>query len=79
MPKDTFYNLENHKREKILDATNEQFTKYRYSEASINRIVKASWISRGSFYQYFEDKEDLYDYLIDQIREEKRELIQSLC
>ncbi len=40
-----------------------------YAEASINRIVQTSRIPRGSFYQYFEDKNDLFLTLIDEIRD----------
>ena len=38
-----------------------------YEKASINQIIKEADISRGSFYQYFEDKDDLYFFLIDTV------------
>ncbi|RKD32973.1 TetR/AcrR family transcriptional regulator [Thermohalobacter berrensis] len=65
MPKNTFFNLPEDKREKILDSAIDEFAKYSYHKASINRIVKKSGIAKGSFYQYFEDKKDLYKYIID--------------
>lgn len=37
----------------------------------MNRIVEQSKIAKGSFYQYFEDKKDLYFYLIDTIYKKK--------
>ena len=40
------------------------FRKRKLKEASINRIVHDADISRGSFYTYFEDKQDLLKWLI---------------
>ncbi|MER2064516.1 MAG: TetR/AcrR family transcriptional regulator, partial [Alkalibacterium sp.] len=45
------------------------------NEASISNIVKNSKISRGSFYQYFEDKKDLYFFLIGKFRYNYRSLM----
>jgi AcrR family transcriptional regulator len=39
-----------------------------FSEASINQIVRRAGIPRGSFYQYFEDKNDLFICLMEQVR-----------
>lgn len=75
VPKDTFNNLSEDKKKRIFDAAVEEFSKKRFSEASINQIVKGAEISRGSFYQYFKDKEDLYLYVLMQIGREKLDLI----
>jgi AcrR family transcriptional regulator len=40
-----------------------------FDEASINRIVRSAGISRGSFYQYFENKQDMLDYLLSDYRQ----------
>jgi len=71
MPKETFFNLPVYKQETILKAAVQEFSESRYSEASINKIVKASSISRGSFYQYFLDKGDVFDYIVEGIRRDK--------
>lgn len=65
MPKQTFLNLPEDKRLWILDCAVDEFAEHGYSSASISRIVAAAKIAKGSFYQYFEDKEDLYGYVID--------------
>lgn len=65
MPKNTFFNLSHEKREKIIECSKYEFSKYGFYNSSINRIIKECHISRGSFYQYFEDKEDLYIYLLN--------------
>ena len=60
MPKQTFYKLPREKQERILAAAKREFTQVRYSDASINQIIRDAGIPRGSFYQYFEDKKDLF-------------------
>lgn len=71
MPKQTFFNLPKEKREKILQEVMVEFRDHSYDLASINRIVERSGISKGSFYQYFEDKEDVYFYLLQIIGKQK--------
>ena len=70
MPKQTFYRLPQEKQERILAAAKKEFTHARYDEASINQIVRESGISRGSFYQYFEDKQDIFLYFLKDYRKE---------
>lgn len=67
MPKKTFHNLTSDKQDKILDAAKVEFSKHPYNEVSINIIIKNAGIPRGSFYQYFTDKDDLYTYLFDEL------------
>ena len=65
MPTDTFFRLPEEKRERILAAAREEFSGIKYADVSINRIIHAAEIPRGSFYQYFAGKDDLFRYLID--------------
>ena len=69
MPTATFFNLPEEKRNRIFNAAVEEFAGFRFSDASINRIVKAAGIPRGSFYQYFDGKEDLYLHILEKIGE----------
>lgn len=64
MPKETFFNLPRDKRNLIISAAIEEFSKADYNTASINQICKKSNIPKGSFYQYFTDKLDLYVYIM---------------
>lgn len=64
MIKQTFYNLPDAKRQRIIDAVVDEFANTESDKVSINRIVQAANISRGSFYQYFDDKLDLVEVLI---------------
>lgn len=61
--KKTFYNLPEEKRHRIIDAIMKEFSSATTEKVSINRIIKTANISRGSFYQYFDDKVDLVEVL----------------
>jgi len=65
MPKPTFLNLPEAKRAAFLEAAIEEFAGRDYESASISHIVAQLGIAKGSVYQYFTDKRDLYLYLID--------------
>ena len=67
MPSATFFRLPEEKRQRLIDACWEELTQVRFADVSINRIIAAARIPRGSFYQYFEDKEDLIRYLLEDI------------
>ena len=77
MPKETFNNLSKAKKIKVFKAAVQEFSTKRFTEASINQIVKTAGISRGSFYQYFNDKEDIFLYVYTEILKEKQEILQS--
>jgi AcrR family transcriptional regulator len=72
MPKLTFFNLPEEKRRLILDLAIEEFADRDYNSASISNIVARAGIAKGSLYQYFEDKRDLYLYLLQLAAEEKK-------
>ena len=75
MPKPTFFNLSEEKRKRIFNAAVKEFASRRFSEASINKIVKEAKIPWGSYYQYFDDKEDLYRYVYTEILRKKRDIV----
>ena len=78
MPKSTFYNLDKEKREKIEKALKNEFTKHTFEKASISNIIEEAKIPRGSFYQYFEDKEDALKYIIEDFVNHEKEKIKEL-
>ncbi|MGE7887596.1 TetR/AcrR family transcriptional regulator [Bacillus cereus] len=65
MPKQTFFNLEREKKEVLIQAAMKEFSRVPLFEASISNIIKDAGIPRGSFYQYFEDKEDVFFFLLN--------------
>ena len=68
MCSETFLRLPEEKRGRFLEAAWEEFTRVKFADASINQIVRRAGIPRGSFYQYFSDKEDLFYYLLGDIQ-----------
>lgn len=64
MPKDTFFNLAEPKRTHIADVALQEFSERSYAAASISRIVAQAGIAKGSFYQYFDNKLDLFRWLL---------------
>ena len=77
MPKQTFFNLPEEKREKIFNAAVDEFAEYGLENASTNRIVKNSGIAKGSFYQYFEDKQDVFMHMINVIEQKEMEFFRD--
>ncbi len=77
MPKQTFLNLPEEKRKKIVNAAVDEFAQYGLENASTNRIVENSGISKGSFYQYFEDKQDVFEHLLFIIEQEKMDFFKD--
>ena len=77
MPKETFFNLPKEKKEKITNAILKEFSRENFNKASISNIIKEAKIPRGSFYQYFEDKEDAIKYIIESFVENEQKELQS--
>ena len=71
MPKETFFNLPSDKRKSIEEVAILEFSTYGFDKASINRITKLCGIAKGSFYQYFENKKDVFFHTLDLIKERK--------
>lgn len=65
MVKQTFINLSNEKQERVLNAAKKEFSRASLNEASVANIIKDAGIPRGSFYQYFNDLEDIFYYILD--------------
>lgn len=77
MPKPTFLNLPEEKRNAFLEIALEEFANNDYNSASISKIVEKAGIAKGSVYQYFEDKQDLFLYLLDHANREMMGVIQQ--
>lgn len=78
MPTDTFFGLSDEKRQKIIEAGKKEFAKCTFDLTSIKNISEEAGISRGSFYQYFESKEDLLEYIIKINMERKNEELKNI-
>ncbi|WP_449354585.1 TetR/AcrR family transcriptional regulator [Virgibacillus natechei] len=61
----TFNNLDENKQQRILNAALKEFAENGYEQASTNQIVKNAGIGKGMLFYYFNNKKELYHYLID--------------
>lgn len=77
MPEEVFFNLNEEKKERIINAAMIEFATYGYENSSTNRIVKECGISKGSLFKYFKSKEELYFYLIEIIFAEMSKEIET--
>jgi AcrR family transcriptional regulator len=77
LPKQTFFNLPESKRLAIIDSAADEFANNHYRSASIARIASRAGIAKGSIYQYFEDKRDIFRYLVDLGVQEKMAALQQ--
>ncbi len=55
----------------LFEAALTEFSQHSFSGASLNDIIKASGLSKGSFYHRFADKMDLYLCMMDVISQKK--------
>lgn len=75
MPTERFFHLPDEKKKMIREAAVKEFCRVPIEKASINKIVQNAEISRGSFYTYFKDKEDVLDYIFEDVVSQ----IQNFC
>ena len=59
-----FLKLDPEKQNRILRAICEEFTYHSYEDASTNRIVEKAGISKGTLFNYFGCKENMYHALL---------------
>ena len=78
MPTRTYHNLPEEKRLKVERAAIAEFAANPLQSASINAIVSEAGIAKGSFYQYFENIDDLHGHILSLIYKKKLEVINSL-
>jgi len=65
VPTDTWWNLPADKRDRITKAAKVEFARRGFSAGSLNVISRDAGIAKGSLFQYFEDKLDLFSTICD--------------
>ncbi len=60
MPRKRFLNLASEARARLLEVATKHFAKCGFECASLNEILAEAGLSKGSYYYYFEDKDDLF-------------------
>ena len=63
MVRPRFAKLPPAQQQAILRAALDEFAAHGFHDASLNRVIEAAGISKGSMYYYFDGKEDLYAHV----------------
>ena len=77
MPTSTVNNLAEEKKQRIFNALYFELRRVPFPEMSINQVVKNAEIPRGSFYQYFKNKDDAFDFFIAESSKKIKECVFS--
>ncbi len=64
MPKKTFNRLDEVKQERVMRSAIEEFLASGFEKAKIETIAQKAGVAKGSIYQYFEDKKELFLYSV---------------
>ena len=76
MPRTRYQRMAPETQRRILEAARAEFLAHGYEAASINRIIQAAGINKGSLYYYFEDKADLF---VKVLQDAQDEMIRSIA
>lgn len=64
-------------RQKLLDAAEEVFAELGWHDASIVKITEAAGVSQGTFYLYFESKQELFEELVRDLNRRVRQAMSA--
>ncbi|MGV0674733.1 TetR/AcrR family transcriptional regulator [Mycolicibacterium fortuitum] len=65
MPTVTWARLDPARRAAVVEAAEAEFGAHGYSRGSLNVIARKAGVAKGSLFQYFADKRDLYAFIAD--------------
>ncbi len=60
-------------RQRLLDAAEQVFAELGWHDASIVKITEAAGVSQGTFYLYFESKQELFEELVRELNRQVRQ------
>ncbi|AIQ68931.1 TetR/AcrR family transcriptional regulator [Paenibacillus graminis] len=71
MPKNTFFRLDEARREEISNSAMHLFVDNLYEDITMKMVLDSLSMHPGTFYRYFEDKDDLYCLLIHNVTQKR--------
>lgn len=77
IPYESFENLEEEKKQSIINAGFMVFSQYGYAKASVEDIVKTAGISKGSLFYYFGSKKNFFIYLYEYSGKQLEQLVDN--
>jgi AcrR family transcriptional regulator len=75
MSSDTWNNLSSAKQQRLLDAALAEFGGRGFEAGSLNVIARDAGVSKGSLFQYFDDKLDLWRTVVNETAERVRRAV----
>lgn len=72
MPTGTWERLPEPRRRAVIEAAEREFSVRGFSGGSLNAIARDAGVSKGSLFQYFDDKVDLFAYVSERTSERIR-------
>lgn len=74
--KETFFNISDDKKRRVIDAALIEFASSGYEKTSLDAVITRAGISKGGLYEYIESKKDLFTYILTYAYEELFNYIQ---
>lgn len=71
MPKNSFYRLDEARREEISNNAMHLFVDHLYEDITMKMVLDSLSMHPGTFYRYFEDKDDLYCLLVRNVTQKR--------
>ncbi|MEK3921037.1 TetR/AcrR family transcriptional regulator [Paenibacillus polymyxa] len=71
MPKNSFFRLDEARREEISNSAMHLFVNNLYEDITMKMLLDSLSMHPGTFYRYFEDKDDLYCQLIRNVTQKR--------
>ena len=77
MPTVTWARLDPARRAAVVEAAEAEFAEHGFSQGSLNVIARRGGVAKGSLFQYFADKRDLYAFVVDVASERVRSYMED--
>ncbi|MEE4607777.1 MAG: TetR/AcrR family transcriptional regulator [Desulfobacteraceae bacterium] len=75
MPKETWFKIADDKRERLLREAARLFAERGFNQTDVAQLASRAGVAKGSIYNYFKNKEDLYLYVCRDGMQRSREAI----
>jgi len=78
MPTVTWARVDPARRAAVIEAAEDEFGAHGFSRGSLNVIARRAGVAKGSLFQYFADKRDLYAFITDIASQRVRRYVEDL-
>jgi AcrR family transcriptional regulator len=78
MPTVTWARVDPNRRAAVIEAAESEFGAHGFSRGSLNVIARRAGVAKGSLFQYFADKRDLYAFIADIASQRVRAYMEDL-